>query len=284
MSITVLLRGGGDLASGVALRLYRAGLPVIITELPQPLVVRRLVSFAEAIYRGEFTVEGATARRAEGLAEARKVLKAGKIPILVDPECEILQSIYKEEHLLGIAGHVSRHIVLVDGRMTKRSPRLELAAASLVIGLGPGFVAGENCDLAIETKRGHFLGRVIRQGSPEADTGIPESVAERQAERVLRAPVGGLFKAHADICDHVEPGQLIGEVDGQPILAPFRGVLRGLLQDGMPVSRGLKIGDLDPREDPRFCVTVSDKSLAIGGGVLEAILSRPDLRPHLWDR
>jgi xanthine dehydrogenase accessory factor len=158
-----------------------------------------------------------------------------------------------------------------------------MEAAPLVIGLGPGFFAGVNCHAVIETHRGHTLGRVIWQGAPEADTGVPESVIDRGAERVLRAPVDGKLEAHAEIGDHLEAGQPVAEVAGQVVLAPFRGVLRGLLYPGLFVKRGTKIGDVDPRDNPRYCKLVSDKSLAIGGGVLEAILSRADLRCRLWE-
>jgi xanthine dehydrogenase accessory factor len=265
----VLLRGGGDLASGVALRLSRAGLLPIITEIPQPLAVRRLVSFAEAIYQGEINVEGIRARRASDPEEAFQIRAQGCIPVLVDPGAE------------------SRHVfcpkVFVDGRMTKLPPDLGLDTAPLVIGLGPGFSAGENCHAVVETNRGHSLGRAIWQGPAEADTGLPEAVGERWAERVLRAPAGGVLEARIEIGAIVEPGEEIARVGGLPVLAPFRGALRGLLHPGILVKAGLKIGDLDPRSDPRLCRLVSDKSLAIGGGVLEAILSRADLRPHLWD-
>ena len=265
----VLVRGGGDLASGVALRLFRAGLLPVISEIPHPLAVRRLVSFSEAIYRGEISVEGVRARRVSSPEEAFRILALGCIPVLVDPEAE--------------SRHVFRPRVLVDGRMTKLPPDLGLEAASLVIGLGPGFIAGENCHAVVETNRGHSLGRVIWRGTAEADTGLPEAVGGRQAERVLRAPTDGVLEARVEIGEVVEPGVEIAQVGGLPVVAPFRGALRGLLPAGLPVKAGLKIGDLDPRADPRLCRLVSDKSLAIGGGVLEAILSRADLRSHLWD-
>jgi xanthine dehydrogenase accessory factor len=265
----VLIRGGGDLASGVALRLFRAGFQVIITELPQPMAVRRLVSFGEAVYSGEITVEEVTAQRAKDYEHAREILSGAQIPVLIDPEAE------SRDHF--------DPRVLVDGRMTKRAPDLGMDAAALVIGLGPGFVAGKNCHAAVETNRGHRLGRVIWQGAPQTDTGTPDSVANHRAERVLRAPADGIFRTQAKICDHLEPGDLIAEIHGEAIRAPFRGVLRGLLHSGLVVRSGLKVGDLDPRDDPSCCTLVSDKALAVGGGVMEAILSRPDLRPHLWN-
>lgn len=264
----VVLRGGGDLASGVALRLHRSGLRVLITELAQPLVVRRLVSFAEAVYRGEISVEGVHARRAQNISQALSTLEMGMIPVLIDPHGACLSELVPS--------------VLVDGRMRKRPPELGMGAASLVIGLGPGFIAGENCHAVIETNRGHRLGYVVWHGAPEADTGIPESVMNQREERVLRAPSDGELVAYAEICEHLEQGQLVARVAGKAVYAPFAGVLRGMLQSGISVYKGLKIGDVDPRDDPSYCSMVSDKSLAIGGGVLEAILSRADLRSILW--
>jgi xanthine dehydrogenase accessory factor len=269
MNGLVLIRGGGDLASGVALRLARVGLRVLITELPRPLAVRRLVSFCDAVYSGEIKVEDVIAQRAEDFEAVEKILKLNRIPVLIDPEVKSLSHF--------------QPLVLVDGRMTKMAPDLGRQAAPLVIGLGPGFIGGENCHAAIETNRGHRLGRVLWEGAPQANTGTPDSVGRYGSERVLRAPAHGPLKTKAEICDQVEMGELIAEVDGIPIHAPFKGVLRGLLRDGLPVKKGLKIGDLDPRNDPSFCRLVSDKSLAIGGGVLEAMLTRSGIRAHLWD-
>lgn len=267
----VLIRGGGDLASGVALRLHRAGLKVVITELPQPLVVRRKVSFAEAVFQGRTQVEEVSARLATEYAQISEMLESDEIPVVVDPQGGIL---HRSEFFF---------TVLVDARMTKRPPDLGMEAAPLVIGLGPGFVAGENCHAAIETKRGHYLGRVIWKGAPEPDTGEPERVLGQRNSRVLRAPADGCLVAHAKIGDVLAQDERIAEVSGQVVRAPFAGVLRGLLHPGLNVHQGQKVGDVDPRGDPRYCTLVSDKSLAIGGGVLEAILSRVDLRPHLWE-
>ena len=263
----MLIRGGGDLASGVAARLHRAGLQVLITELPNPLVVRRLVAFAEAVYAGETTVGGITARLAENFVAAEEILGEGKIAVLVDPDMEILADF--------------KPLVLVDGRMRKEPPEVGMEAAPLVIGLGPGFVAGENCHAVVETMRGHNLGRVIWEGSAQADTGIPDAIGNTREERVLRAPADGRLAARAAICDHVEKGDLIAVVSEQAVVAPFMGVLRGLVHEGVEVKKGMKIGDVDPRDDPRFCTTASDKSLAVGGGVMEAVLSRADIRERL---
>lgn len=269
MSNLILIRGGGDLASGVALRLVRVGLRVIITELPRPLAVRRLVSFCEAVYSAEITVEDVTAERAEDFEAVEKILRKKRIPVLIDPEVRALAHF--------------KPLVLIDGRMIKLRPELGKEAAPMVIGLGPGFIGGENCHAAIETSRGHRLGRVIWDGAPQADTGIPDSVGSHRSERVLRSPADGLLNTTTEICDQVEMGELIAQVDGIPVHAPFKGVLRGLLRDGLPVRSGLKIGDLDPRNDPSYCHLVSDKSLAIGGAALEAILTQPYIRTQLWD-
>jgi xanthine dehydrogenase accessory factor len=166
--------------------------------------------------------------------------------------------------------------------MTKRPPDLGIDLAPFVIGLGPGFVAGRNCRAAIETNRGHFLGRVIWEGSPETDTGIPGAVRQFQNDRVLRAPSDGFFSTQVEIGERVQKGQLIAIVEGQKVVAPFDGILRGLLHDGLPVQQGLKVGDIDPRDDPRIASLVSEKSLAIAGGVLEALLAKPEIRDRLW--
>jgi xanthine dehydrogenase accessory factor len=268
----VLIRGGGDLASGVALRLHRAGLRVVITELKQPLAVRRLVSFAEAVYTGEISIESVAARRVNDPSDMLNILQVftkGQIPVLIDPEAEAIKLLHPA--------------VVVDARMTKRKVELIPIPVKLIIGLGPGFNAGENCHAVVETNRGHMLGRVIWKGEGEPDTGVPEAVGERRADRVLRAPAGGIFEGKAEICDQLQEGQVVAEVDGQPILAPFEGVLRGLIHPGLQVQPGDKVGDVDPRGDPRYCRLVSDKSLAIAGGVLEAILSRPELRQTFWN-
>jgi xanthine dehydrogenase accessory factor len=168
--------------------------------------------------------------------------------------------------------------VIVDGRMIKRPPEPIGYVPQLYLGLGPGFIAGENCQVVVETRRSHMLGRVYWRGGPDPDTGQPDG----DPQRVLRAPADGEFVPHAEIGQHIEAGQVIAEVAGQTVTAPFPGVLRGLLHPGLIVTRGLKIGDIDPRDDPRLCQSVSDKALSIGGGVLEAIFSRPELRNQLW--
>jgi xanthine dehydrogenase accessory factor len=269
MARPVMVFGGGDLASGVALRLARIGAQVFICELEKPLAVRRRVAFAEAIYRGEILIEEIRAKKVDRADDALDCLAQGIVPVLVDPLGKMLTEL--------------KPVVLVDGRMTKQAPGISPDNADLVIGLGPGFVSGLHCHAVIETKRGPHLGRVIWNGSAEADTGLPETVANHQADRVLRSPGDGVVKTHAEIGDIVAKGQLIAEVNGQAVRAAFAGVLRGLLYNGLQVTRGAKIGDVDPRPDPLLTGLVSDKALAVGGGVLEAILTRPEIRRQLWD-
>jgi xanthine dehydrogenase accessory factor len=267
MPSLILIRGGGDLATGVAMRLFRAGLRVVVTELPQPLAVRRTVSFAEAVYSSEIVVEGLTARCVKDPEDSLRVLGIlGKqqVPVLVDPGC--------------ISAKILHPTVIVDGRMTKHAPEPIGYSPLLYIGLGPGFEAAVNCQAVIETRRGHTLGRVFWLGGPEADTGKPDG----DPTRVLRAPADGVFEPHLNIGDHVEVGQLIAEINGAAVNSPLAGIIRGLIHPGLPVTRGLKIGDVDPRDDPRLCQLVSDKALSIGGGVLEAIASKVEVRSQLW--
>jgi xanthine dehydrogenase accessory factor len=255
----VLIRGAGDLASGVAARLHRCGFPVVMTELPQPLMVRRTVSFGEAVYEGETAVEGIIARRTPTIAAARALLAQGIIPVMINPA--------------GTCRRELRPSVLVDGVMAKQNTGTSIADAPLVIALGPGFTAGVDCHAVVETHRGHWLGRVIWRGPAHADTGLPAAIAGRQADRVLRAPADGVVEATAAIGDRLAADELIAAVGGQEVRAPFDGVLRGLIRSGLSVTAGLKIGDLDPRAEPAHCFTISDKSLAVAGGVLEAILT-----------
>lgn len=260
----LLVRGGGDLASGVILRLHRAGLAVVVSELPQPLAVRRTVSFAEAVYEGSHSIEGVTARLAER-SQIPAVLAAGEVPILVDPDASVLKEF--------------SFMVVVDARLTKQPPAPLPVQVSLHIGLGPGFQAGENCDAVIETRRSHTLGRVYWQGPAQPDSGQPEG----DPRRVLRATAEGELTGRVRIGEHVEAGEEIAVIGARhPVISPLSGVLRGLIRDGVRVTEGLKIGDVDPRDDPGACFLVSDKALAIGGGVLEAVLTRVDIRSGLW--
>lgn len=253
----ILIRGGGDLASGVALRLHRSGFQVLISELPEPLAVRRAVSFSEAVYEGRWQVEEVTAARAESEAQVIAAFEQGQIPVIVDPD------------LANLPTFNLKLSTVIDARLLKRPPEPLAIATPLLIGLGPGFLAGENCQAVIETQRGHSLGRVYWRGAANPDSGLPEG----EPGRVLRASADGTLIGYAQIGDHLEPGDIIAEVGGQKLTAPFPGVLRGLIRPGLVVSKNLKIGDLDKRDKREYCFLVSDKALAIGGGVLEAILT-----------
>ncbi|MCB8943801.1 MAG: EF2563 family selenium-dependent molybdenum hydroxylase system protein [Ardenticatenaceae bacterium] len=257
----VVIRGGGDLATGVAYRLHQAGFPLIVLELARPFVVRRRVAVATAVLQNNITIETLHAQLAPTPAQALHMAQTtSTIPVLIAP------------HLSPLTPPLSPTI-LIDARMAKRNIDTTLTQAPLVIALGPGFTAGEDCHAVIETMRGHTLGRVIWQGTAVANTGTPGIVAGKGAERVLRAPVAGVVNWRLEIGDFVETGQIIGDVAGEVVTAPFAGVLRGLIAPGTAVPAGLKIGDLDARADVHACFTISDKALAIGGGVLEAILT-----------
>jgi len=251
-----LVKGAGDLATGVALRLRRAGFAVVMTEIARPTVVRRTVAFAEAVYEGRTTVEGVTARRAEGLAEAEAVLRRGDVAVVVDPEAHI-----RDELGAGL---------VVDAILAKRNLGTSVADAPAVVALGPGFVAGVDAHAVVETKRGHSLGRVVWEGEALPNTGVPGEVGGHSAARVLRAPATGVFESGLEIGERVVAGQRVGRVGDAAVLSSLDGVLRGLLHPGLEVSEGFKLGDVDPRAERDHCFTVSDKALAVAGGVLEA--------------
>ena len=254
-----VIRGAGDIASAIALRLHRCGMRVVMTEIAQPLTVRRTVAFSEAVRLGEAQVEGVRAVRVANAGEAAAVLAAGQdVPVLVDPACACVRELAPD--------------VVVDAILAKRNVGTRRDMAPVVVGVGPGFTAGVDCHAVVETMRGHTLGRAYFEGSALANTAVPGLIGGFAGERVLRAPCDGVFHGACAIGDHVEQGQVVAFVDGQPVVAMLTGVLRGLVADGVPVSRGLKCGDVDPRDDASYCALVSDKGLAVAGGVLEAIL------------
>ena len=255
----VVVRGGGDIGTGVAHRLHLAGFTVLVTELAQPLCVRRAVSFAEAVYSGTSTVEGVMARLVNDPMQGLAHTLLGEIPVVVDAASDVVERM--------------RPPILVDARLAKRNLGTRLDEAPLVLALGPGFTAGLDCHAVIETNRGHNLGRAYWQGSAEPDTGQPEAVRGFTGQRVLRAPVAGTFEGFKAIGDGVQAGDLLARVEGEPVIAPFAGVVRGLLHDGVPVTAGLKVGDLDPRGVRDYCFLISDKARSVAGGVLEAVLT-----------
>lgn len=254
----VVIRGAGDIATGVALRLWRAGLRVVMTDLPRPTAIRRTVAFSEAIVHGEATVEDIPARRAEGPAQALALLAEGVIPVLADPAGDCIP--------------VLKPGAVVDAILAKRNLGTQITDAPVVVGVGPGFTAGEDCHAVVETMRGHYLGRVLYRGGAQPNTGIPGLIGGFAGERVLRAPADGTFRRLLDIGAQVKMGDIAAEVNGVPMACTLDGVLRGILADGTPVHKGMKAGDIDPRCKIEHCYCASDKALAVGGGVLEAVL------------
>lgn len=269
MTPLILIRGGGDLGTGVAARLHRCGFRVVVLEIDRPLAVRRLVSLAEAIYAEEVEIEGMIGRRVESPEAVAAAHAAGVIPVLVDPTAAARETLAPA--------------ALVDARMRKGPPEIGLEAAPLVIGLGPGFEAGVDCHAVVETQRGHHMGRVIWTGTATPDSRVPEPVVGIDHDRVLRAPAEGVLHSLAALGEVVQRGQVLATVETSEVRAPFDGVLRGMIHDGLPVWLGDKIGDLDPRKETANCREISDKSLAVGGGVLEALLSQTEIRQRLGD-
>lgn len=254
----IVIRGAGDLASGMALRLYGAGLRrLLFLETAQPMAVRRTVSFCEAVYQGHCEVEGVRAELIHSPAEAEAVWSRQALPVLVDPEAACVPLLCPE--------------VLIEATLAKRNVGVRLGDAPLVIGLGPGFSVGVNVHRIVETNRGINLGRLLREGSAAPNNGVPGTVMGYTTERVLRAPQAGLFTTSHDIGDPIQAGASVGEVDGNPVLSQISGTVRGLLRSHVPVSKALKVGDIEPRPNIDL-YRVSDKSLAMGGAVLEAIL------------
>ena len=254
----VVIRGAGDLATGVALRLWRAHIRVIMTDIERPTAIRRTVCFSQAIVHGETTVEDVTAKRAESPAQVLELLKTGVIPVLADPEGACIPALKPD--------------AVVDAILAKKNLGTKITDAPVVIGVGPGFTAGVDCHAVVETMRGHYLGRVIHEGSAIPNTGIPGLIGGFAGERVLRAPADGVFHQILDIGAQVKMGDVAATVDGQPMVCTLDGVLRGILADGTPVFKGMKAGDIDPRCEIKHCYCASDKALAVGGGVLEAVL------------
>lgn len=254
----ILIKGAGDIATGIAVRLKNAGMQVVMTEIAIPTTVRRSVAFSRAVYEGSAVVENITARLVLDFAQIPAVLQRDEIPVLIDPRCEVLKSIHFD--------------AVVDSILAKKNLSTDPTQAPMVIGVGPGFSVPQDCHCVIETQRGHDLGRCIYQGCAAKNTGIPGEIGGYTVERLLRAPCDGIFHPILAIGDIVKAGQTVAMVDDQPVTAQIDGIVRGLLQDNVPVKAGMKSGDIDPRGCYEHCFTVSDKARAVGGGVLEAIL------------
>lgn len=262
MDKVIVVRGGGDLATGTIHRLWSAGFKVLVLEAEHPAAIRRQVSLCEAVYQGEATVEGLTAVHIDDLSEMDAVWQAGKVPMLVDPEGTCLEKV--------------RPAVLVDAIIAKKNLGTTRDMAPTTIALGPGFVAGEDVDIVIETVRGHNLARVITAGSAVANTGCPGNIGGYSAERVIHSPAEGVMRNLHAIGDVVEAGDDIAYIETAQekvmVKATISGIIRGLIRDGYPVSKGFKIADIDPRrEELENCFLISDKARAIAGSVLEQV-------------
>ncbi len=258
-NIVIGIKGAGEMASAVAFRLYMANLrSIFMMEVPKPLAVRRQVAFSEAVYSKKQTIEGVEAVRTDDLKGMKKIWESQKIAVLIDPEWDSIEKIHPA--------------VIVDAILAKRNLGTNLDEASLVIGLGPGFVAGRDVHMVIETNRGHHLGRIITEGQADPNTGVPGTIGGYSSKRVLRAPQKGVFHAKKAIGEAVKAGDVVGTVGNAEVVAEIDGVLRGLIRPDTKVKSGLKLGDIDPRGIVEYCSTISDKARAISGSVLEAVL------------
>ena len=265
MNNLIVVRGGGDLASGTIYKLKKSGFPVLILEVAQPSAIRRNVSFCEAVYQGAQTVEDMTCYLAESLDQARQFLMEGKLTVLVDPTGESVKQL--------------KPLAVVDAILAKKNLGMNRNLAPITVALGPGFTAGADVDAVIETQRGHNLGRVLWYGNAAPNTGIPGVIGGYGKERVIHCPAKGILRNVKKITDTVSKGEVIAVVETEngtvPVEATLDGILRGLIRDGYPVKVGFKMADIDPRiNEYDNCFTISDKARCIAGGVLEAIMQR----------
>ncbi|MEE1087092.1 MAG: selenium-dependent molybdenum cofactor biosynthesis protein YqeB [Schaedlerella sp.] len=253
----VLIKGAGDLATGIAVRLYNSGHQILMTEIPEPMTVRRYVAFSRAVYENEADVEGVHSELASSYDEAQNIIANGNIAVMIDPKAAVKNE-FKPD-------------VIVDAILAKYNTGTTIEDAPFVLGIGPGFTAGEDCHCIIETKRGHTLGTLIWKGTAIPNTGVPGNVGGYTLERLIKASADGIMEPVAHISDQVKEGQIVAYTGGEPVYALMSGVVRGMLQDDVQVTKGLKIGDIDARCEVSHCFTISDKARAIGGGALEAV-------------
>jgi len=254
----VIIRGGGDIATGIAHRLFKAGFKVVVLDIENPLAIRRKVSFCQAMYSGEIVIEGVKGVLSKDINQVYENLEKEYIPVYIDEKGEMIKEI--------------KPLVVVDSILAKKNLGTSREMAPITIGIGPGFEAGKDVDLVIETSRGHFLGRVIDKGTAKENTGIPGSVMGYAEERVVRAGGNGIIENYFSIGEEIEEGQIICKTGEVEVAAKITGVIRGLIKDGLYVKEGLKIGDIDPRGIVEHVSTISDKARSVGGGVLEAIM------------
>ncbi len=253
----VLIKGAGDLATGIAYRL-KSGFDIVMTEIDNPTTVRRTVAFSQAIFDNEIEIEGIKGIKVNNINEIHKEIKKGNIPIIIDKEANIIKKLKPK--------------VIVDAIIAKKNLGTSINDAPIVIGVGPGFEAKKDCHLVIETKRGHYLGKVIEEGSAIPNTGIPGNIGGYTKERIIRASSNGKIRPVVKIGDYVKKGEVIAYIDGVEVVAEIDGIVRGMLQEEIEVFKGMKSGDIDPRCEKDHCFTISDKARSIGGGVLEAIM------------
>jgi len=257
----IIVRGGGDIATGIIQKLFRAGFPVLVLEDEKPTAIRRNVALCEAVYAEVWTVEDITAVLVRSFPEALARMESGIVPVLVDPGCGVLREV--------------RPMALVDAILAKRNLGTSRSMSDITVALGPGFRAGDDVDIVVETMRGHDLGRLVFSGTAIPNTGIPGVIAGVGKERVIHSPAAGTITTLKNIGDHVEKGTLIATVGETPVYASITGILRGLIRDRFEVWKGMKIADIDPREsEQKNCFTISDKARCVGGSVLEAVLIR----------
>ena len=254
----ILIKGAGDLATGIAYRLKKSGFDIVMTEIDKPTTVRRTVAFSQAVFDNEIVIEGIKGVKVNNINEIYKEINQGNIPIIIDEKAEIIKEL--------------RPDVVVDAIIAKKNLGTNIKDAPIVIGVGPGFEAKVDCHLVVETKRGHYLGKVIEEGSAIPNTGVPGNIGGYTKERIIRASSNGKIKPVVSIGDFVKKGDVVAYVDGVEVLAQIYGIVRGMLQEGIEVFKGMKSGDIDPRCEKDHCFTISDKARSIGGGVLEAIM------------
>lgn len=261
---TVVIRGAGDVATGIGHRLHRCGYKVLHLDIEKPMVIRRTVAFTQALFQGEGEVDGVKCVKVEDLEGIEKAWSEDKVPVMIDPKAEIVKTLKPD--------------VVVDAIIAKKNRGMTIDMAKTTIAVGPGFVAGEDVDVVVESNRGHFLGSIILDGSAAANTGQPGNIGGFTTERVIRANADGVLKHVRDIGDMVKKGQPIADIEGTIVEASIDGMLRGMITDGTEVFTGLKIADIDPRGEEMYCYTITEKARAIGGAVLEAILHMEKLR------
>lgn len=254
----VVIKGAGDLATGIAYRLKKSGFDVVMTEIDQPTTVRRTVAFSQAIFDNEVEIEGIKGIKVRNINEIYDEIKKNNIPVIIDKKADIIKELKPE--------------AVVDAIIAKKNLGTSIKDAPIVIGVGPGFEAKVDCHLVVETKRGHYLGKVIENGTAIPNTGVPGNIGGYTKERIIRASADGEIKPVVSIGEFVMKGQVVAYIDGVEVLAEIDGIVRGMLQEGIEVFKGMKSGDIDPRCEKDHCFTISDKARSIGGGVLEAIM------------